>query len=440
MKKVFLVQAPVNTISGYGAHSRDIVKSLMHALNLDEWEIIINPTRWGDTPQMALNPDLPEDKKMLDLFIKGPIHKQPEVFMQITVPNEFQQLGKFNIGVTAGIETTIASQVWMDGLNRMDLIIVPSKHAKDVFVNTKWSQVNQQTKAVERIITCQKPIEVLFEGIDELIYKKINDTAKLNSTILDEFKQSFVTDQFLFLYVGHWIKGEFGHDRKDVATLIKSFLEAFVTEDKKPGLVLKTSSAGFSILDRDQMLNNINSIKLQVAREYRVSEKDLPNIYLLHGNLTDEEINSLYNYYKIKAFVTFTKGEGYGRPLAEFSVTGKPIIASGWSGHLDFLHPDHTILLPGKLEKIHKSAVWENVLIPESSWFYVDYNASKNVFKDVAKNYQKHKTRSEGQADYIKEFTFDKMTDKLKSILDASLPKFAMPIELKLPPLPKKEN
>lgn len=423
------IVAPVTTMSGYGKHAVDIVKSL---LQLDLYEMQIIATRWGDTPQNALDKNNPEHLEILKRIVPG-FNRQPDLFIQITVPNEFQPIGKFNIGITAGIETTACSGPWVDGLNKMDLIIVPSKHAKDVFLNTGYNKVNTQTNQPEGVLKCIKAIEVLFEGYDENIYKKTSDIHLSVNIELEKIKENFC-----YLCVGHWIKGDFGHDRKDIGTLIKCFLETYIGIGNAPALVMKISSANFSILDREQMLKNINSIRNQV--EQANPNKKLPNIYLLHGSLDDEEMNSLYNHPKIKAMVTFTKGEGYGRPLAEFSVTGKPILASGWSGQIDFLNPNHTIYLGGKIEKIHQSAVWENVLIPESGWFYVDQEGAKIFLKEVWKNYDKHLERSRGQATYIKNFTLNKMTEKLNQIINQYVPKFAVPIEIILPPLPKLES
>lgn len=430
MSKIYCgVVAPVNTVSGYGKHSVDIVKSL---LKLNKFDIDIIPTRWGDTPQNALDKNNPEDYEILKRFVQG-FKRQPDVFIQITVPNEFQPIGKFNIGVTAGIETTQASAQWIEGLNKMDLIIVPSKHAKDVFLQSKWQKQNSQTKQIEGELVCTKPIEVLFEGIDENIFKRINDN-EIHQTINNELNK--ISENWVYLFAGHWIKGDFGHDRKDVSTLIKNFCETFAGIGNAPALLLKTSSANFSIIDKEQILNKIEKIRTQVMNNMNLSIDKIPNIYLLHGSLTDEEMNSLYNHPKVKAFVTFTKGEGFGRPLAEFSVTGKPIIASGWSGQLDFLHPNHTILVSGKIQQIHPSSVWENVLIPQSGWFYIDEEQAKAFLKDVRKNYDKHLERSRGQANHIKNYTLDKMTELFNKILDEKLPKFAQPIELKLPELP----
>ena len=156
------------------------------------------------------------------------------------------------------------------------------------------------------------------------------------------------------------MRGDFGEDRKNVSFLIKVFLETFrqVSEKDKPALILKTSSAGFSILDREEILKKIQQIKDSVELN---QGQTLPNIYLLHGELTDKEMNSLYNHSKVKAHVSFTKGEGFGRPLLEASISGKPVIASGWSGQLDFLDKENSVLVGGELKPIHESSVWDGV-------------------------------------------------------------------------------
>lgn len=425
-KNLFVFQGPVETVSGYGAHSRDLAYSLLKIINEENWEFVIIPTRWGDTPKNFLNPDISEHKLLLDHFLKPSINRQPDIFFQVTIPNEATPIGKFSILCTAGIETNMCSAEWIAGMNKMDMIIVPSNHAKEVFEKTTWNQVGPNNQ-VMGTLKIEKPIEVLFEGIDEKIFKK----KESNLEIIDQIKE-----KFCYLNVGHWVKGELGHDRKDVGTLVKLFLETFAGIGNAPALILKTSSATFSIIDRDQILKNIEQIRNMVMNQMNLPENKMPNIYLLHGSLTDEEMNELYNHEKVKAFITLTKGEGYGRPMAEFSVTGKPIIASGWSGQLDFLNKNHCVLLPGQLQKIHPSSVWQNVLIPESSWFYVDQNVTKEILKDCWKRYDDYSRISKKQAEYIKEFTLDKMTEKLDIMLEQYLPKFPKQIEIVLPELP----
>ena len=425
MKPLLVISCPLDTFSGYGARARDIVKVLLKS---EKYEVKILSQRWGNTPFGFLKSNNPEHKQMLDCILPTPqIPKQPDVWIQLSVPNEFQPIGKFNIGMTAGIETTVCDASWIEGLNRMNLNLVSSNHAKTVFQQSRFEKRNSQTNQIESIIELSKPIEVLFEGADTNIYKKIDEFQ--SKELFDQLNN--IEEKFNYLFTGHWLQGEIGQDRKDVGMLIKTFLETFRDKATKPGLILKTQSATSSIMDRDEMLSKIQAIRVAVGGE------NLPNIYLLHGEFTDEEMNELYNHPKVKAFVSFTKGEGYGRPLLESSISQKPVIASNWSGHLDYLSPNMSILLPGSVNKIHSSAVVQNMLLPESGWFTVDYKQASNILKDVYNNYKKFVDGAKKQSYRSRtEFNIDKMGELLISILNKNVPK---PLELKLPQLKKIE-
>jgi glycosyltransferase involved in cell wall biosynthesis len=423
MKPLLVISCPIDTHSGYGARSRDIAKSIIKS---GKYDVKIISQRWGATPFGFLNESKSEDKQILDCILHQPqLPKQPDVWIQITVPNEFQPVGKFNIGITAGIETTVCHASWLDGVNRMDLTLVSSEHAKQVFKQSSFEEKNQQGQIV-RQVQLEKPVEVLFEGANTDIYKKIDTlTTEINDFIND------VDEDFNFLYVGHWLQGEIGQDRKDTGMLVKTFLETFRGKGKKPALILKTSVGTYSVMDREEILNKIRVIRRAIG------DKDLPNIYLLHGELTDEEVNELYNHPKVKAHVSFTKGEGFGRPLLEASISQKPVIASNWSGHLDFLDPEMSVLLPGQLTQLHPSAVVQDMLLPESGWFTVDYKKAADTLEDVYKNYKKYTDGAKRQSYRSRtEFSLEKMSEKLLSILEAKVPK---QVPLKLPTLKKIE-
>jgi glycosyltransferase involved in cell wall biosynthesis len=425
MKQLVVVSCPIDTYSGYGARSRDIVKALLKA---NKYDVKIIPQRWGSTPFGFLQADNPEHKQILDCFLQQPqLPRQPDCWIQITVPNEFQPVGKFNIGITAGIETTLCAPEWIDGINRMNLTLVSSEHAKKVFEQSAFEQRDQQSGQIVRQVKLEKPIEVLFEGVDTSIYEKID--AVNDSEVWDVLDS--IEEEFNFLYVGHWLQGELGQDRKDTGMLVKTFLETFKGKKTKPGLIMKTSSATYSIMDREEIIDKINRIREVVGDE------NLPNIYLLHGELTDNEVNELYNHPKVKAHVTFTKGEGYGRPLIEASISQKPVIAPNWSGHVDFLDAEMSTLLPGEVKQIHPSAVVQNMLIPESGWFTVDYKVASETLTDVYKNYKKYLDGAKRQAYRSRtEFNLDKMAEKLNGIIEEKVPK---QVQLKLPTLKKIE-
>ena len=239
----------------------------------------------------------------------------------------------------------------------------------------------------------------------------------------------------MHFYVGHWLKGDVGKDRKNTGMLVKVFLETFKNEPTPPALILKTSGATFSVIDRNEIFKKIEAVKKSIK-----SDKPLPNVYLLHGDLTPEEMNALYNHSKVKANVSFTRGEGFGRPLLEASLSGNPIIVSNWSGLTDFLHKDCNILIGGKLEDVHESASWDKVIIKEAQWFTIDYNQAANAMMMVFKNLQNVKNASKKQMEYSKEnFSLNKMHDVFEQVFNRYIPDPPSQMEIKLPKLKKIE-
>jgi glycosyltransferase involved in cell wall biosynthesis len=414
MKPTCIVSCPIDTFSGYGHRSRDFVRALIKAK--PDWNIQIMPQKWGNTPWGFLD----ENDELRSLFIHQ-LTQQPEIWIQISVPNEFQPVGKFNIGVTAGIESTIPPPDFIEGCNRMNLNLVSSNFTKDVFRQVAFNQNNQQGQFV-KTLQLEKPIEVLFEGLD------LNDYYKDPSCESDLLKD--IPENFCFLYTGHWLPGKYGEDRKNVSTLVKTFLQTFRDISVKPALLLKTNKVDYSLLDKEEILNDIRNIQNQV-------KGDLPNIYILHGEFTNEELNQINNHSKVKAFVSFTKGEGFGRPLLEQAITGKPVITTNWSGHIDFIRPEYNILINGELGNIHPSAA-NQFLLREAKWFNIHTEAASKAMKDVFKNYKKYIDKSRKQTKFLTEnFSFDKMVEVLKNYMDQINVAVNVPIQLPKLQLPK---
>ena len=417
-KLTYVISSPFDTYSGYGARSRDYIKSV---IDLGKYEVKLMTQRWGETawgfcdnePEWAFLKDhlLPDNK----------LQGKPDIWTQITIPNEFQPVGKYNIGVTAGIETTVCAGDWIEGMNRMDMNLVSSQHSKKVFEITQFEKKDKE-KTVGHI-KLEKPVEVLFEGLNLDTYKKL--PPKEVSLDLSQIKESFC-----YLFVGHWMNGSYGHDRKNVGLLVKSFLETFKNQKNKPALILKASIGSSSYTSREALLKRIDALKKTV------NSSNLPNIYIMNGDLSDQEINELYNHPKVKAMVSLTKGEGFGRPLLEFSSIGKPIIASGWSGQVDFLHKEKTFLLGGELEQVHESAA-NKWILKESKWFKPDLNIIGSVLKDMFKNYKNYVVKGKQQGHYSRtNFSFDKMTELLGTYLEKYV-NVPAEVELQLPKLEK---
>jgi len=419
-KETLVFQGPCFTRSGYGDHSRDLLKSLR---KMDRFDIKIIPMRWGNTPQNQADSTTEFGRWMLERVVTQ-LNVQPDVFIQVSVANEFTPVGKFNIGVTAAVETNIIPKDFIEGSNKMDLILVPSEFTKGIMKNTGYQEQNSQTKQIIREHKITKPIEVLFEGVDLEVFLNNRNTKT-------DILESVETD-FNFLYVGHWLKGDLGQDRKDVGMLIKTFTTVFKGLPKKsqPGLILKTSQSGFSITDRENIKHKINQLIGEIGDE-------CPPIYFIHGDLSENEMADLYHHPKVKAMVSFTKGEGYGRPLAEFTLTGKPILASNWSGHLDFLPSEYSVLLNGTLTNVHPSAA-DKFLMAEAKWFTVNYSEAANKLYDVFNNYSKYLDKSKNlKTNTSNNFSLDVMHSKFVELLDKYIKSKPKLVPINLPKLQK---
>ena len=418
-KPSFYISCPFDTYSGYGARSRDIVKSI---IELDKYDVKLLSQKWGNTP-MNFTQDHKEWGFLKDMIIPG-VNQQnkPDIWMQITIPSEFQPVGRYNIGCTAGIESTGCDVTWIEGLNRMDMNWVSSKHSKKVFTEVGFEQKDKQGRTTGQVLKNQKPIEVVFEGANLDIYKHLK-SSEVNLDL------SQIKENFCYLFVGHWMQGDMGHDRKNVGLMIDYFFKTFRDKSQRPALILKASTGRNSYMSRETLLNKIQKIKKSHAGH------DLPNVYILNGALTDTEINELYNHPKVKAMVSFTKGEGFGRPLQEFCLSKKPLIVSGWSGHMDFIEPGFSVVLGGVLEQVHQSAA-NQWLKAEYQWFQVNGKQARDAFKNVFTNYKKYIDPAKQQGHLIKtNFSYDKMKELVGVILDKNLPEFATEMKLNLPSL-----
>lgn len=431
MSKPFVVvSCPIDTFSGYGGRSRDVVRAL---INSEKYDVKILSQRWGNTPYGFLKEDNEDEKKMLDAIIPSPLQRQPDVWIQISVPDEFQKIGKFNIGITAGIETDLCDVRFIQGANNMDLILGSSNHSLLALKQSQYEQKDKSDKVVG-VIKLTTPTDVLFEGVDLEKYFYI-EPKDLPKTELVESLDT-IDEKFCFLYVGHWLRGAIGEDRKNTGLMLKTFLETFKGQKNPPALIMKTMTGAASIMDREEVLRKINEVRRGVGGK-------LPNVYLVHGDIDDTDVNNLYNHPKVKAMINLTKGEGFGRPLLEFTQSKKPIIASNWSGHLDFLNAEFASLVPGEVKPVHESVVQDRLILKESKWFQFEIGFAQLLMKDYVNSYKGYKEKGKRLGYYCKtNFSFEKMQEKIEAIMDKNAPK---KVEIKLPnikkiSLPKKND
>jgi glycosyltransferase involved in cell wall biosynthesis len=356
MKRKVLLKGPVLTRSGYGEQARFAMRALQSREDL--FDIFIQPITWGATSWVS---DNDEERQWIDQAIHKTIdHIQQgnsfDTSIQVTIPNEWEKLAPLNIGYTAGIETTKVAPLWLQkGNEAVDKIIVVSKHSSDSFKNTTAYATNNDT-GEQVVYRLTNPIEYVGYPV-----KDYDPSFKIDLNLTSEFN---------FLCVA-----QLGI-RKNVPKTIKWFMEEFQNEDV--GLIVKTNMAKNSIMDREKVYEDFK--KFINGYEDRKCK-----VYLLHGDMTEEEMHALYRHPKISALLALPHGEGFGLPIFEAAYSGLPVIATGWSGHLDFLvdqeGKEHFYNVAFDMQQIQKEVVWENVLIPESMWAFPREQSAKQKMR-----------------------------------------------------------
>lgn len=347
--KTVVFKAPILTSSGYGVHSRQVFKYLLKKSKEHGFQLKVISTRWGGTPWI-LNSDEPVFQEILDRTIKR-LDKKADLSIQLVLPSEWEDIGEKNIGMTAGIETNMASKKWIECCKNVDEVIFPSEFAKNAFRN---HEINNKLNVVP---------ESYPESFDE----------ELPS---GEEEFSFST-KFNFLTVGQITHPDAGLDRKNLKKLITFFVKEF-RENEDVGLIVKTNLGTNTVFDNNKTVALINSILKELGdRKCK--------IHILHGNLTETQMRKLYTHKDVKAFVTLTHGEGFGLPILEAARLGLPVIAPSWSAHTEFLNLGKYVDLKANIVKVPAEKCDEDMFVVGSNWCDV----SKEVFSSrVRKFYQ----------------------------------------------------
>ena len=403
MKKKILVSGPGLTRSGYGEQCRFALRALR--AHEDRFDIYFNPLNWGSTSWVA---DNDEERVWMDSLIRKTMgYNQAggkyDYSLQVTIPNEWQNIATINIGYTAGIETDKVSPEWLQAANSVNKIIVVSNHSKKVFTDTVY-QAQDPNTGQKFDYSCSTPIEVVnFPA-------RIIEPASLDLEL---------TTDFNFLTVAQW------SPRKNLKNTFRLFVEEFFDQDV--GMIVKANMTKNSLLDRGAIYKKIS--KALSKPEYKDRKC---KIYLLHGDMSDQEMSALYRHPKVKAYTTLTHGEGFGLPIFEAVQAGLPVVAPGWSGHMDFLYAPsnskknknkmrpHFVNVDFGLKNVQDAAVWKGVIQPDSKWAFAKQGSYKMNLRRVYKEYDRFESAAKRlQKHVLKNFSEEQM---YKKFADAILP------------------
>lgn len=397
MTTKILLMAPVLTQSGYGEHSRQVVRYLFDLIDgganiaLDIWPIGCGPT------QNYVNTSNPLIKRIYENCKRREFEYDVSIQIQMPTPKEWNPaLAKKNIGITAGIETDLCNPTWLDTINRMSHVIVPSEYSKATF-----------TKSSERFMKeITTPISVVHEFVNEEYFKK--------DVLIDPL--AALPTNFNFLVFGQITGNDKDKDRKNLFTTIQAIYAAFRNEGSI-GVVVKANLGRETELDKHYVKEVLGQVKESVC-DYTRGQGNQPQLYCLHGMMNQQELRAIYQSKKIKALLTTTRGEAVGLPIVEAAACGLPVIATDKGGHTEYLADKKWIGLPSTLTAIPQSKVDNELFVQDAKWFEVNLEETLHSLVRFQKNNVKPREWAKEQAAFIEEkFSFEAIRKEFDQVL-----------------------
>lgn len=372
-KKRVLLRAPLLTISGYGVHCRQIFEYLYERTDLDLHVEVLN---WGQTSWMV-HSDLEDGLIGKIMSCSKKLEPPYDFTFQVQLPDEWNpKLGRKNIGISAFVETDRCSPQWVQKCNEMDLVIAPSTFTKDV---------------VTRSGSVTKPFYVVPEWFNTCLLK--DKENGLRETAEKQF--NFVTP-FNFMLLGQLTGQDPWSDRKNIFFTIKWFFETFA-DRPDVGLILKTNSGKSTLIDKKITESVVTNLIKQVR------PGPFPKVHLLHGNLSSEEVASLYHHPKVFGFISATRGEGYGLPLVDAAASGVPVLATNWSGHLEFLKSGLFTEVDYQLKNIPKNKIDNRIFFEGTKWAEVNEQDFKSKLRGLYNNIEEPKSNAAELKELVQE-------------------------------------
>ena len=331
MRKTVVLRAPALSISGYGTHARQVFSWL----NSKDIDLFVDLLPWGIT-SWHVNPD--SESGLIDQIMKksGSPNKKPDVLISLQLPNEWKvSEGSFNVGMSAVVETDRCNPSWINDCNRMNRVIVPTEFCKNTLLNSGQ---------------CKTDIKVVPESFPQSVFTS-NSGLDLNE----------VETKTNFLVLGQLTGMNPEVDRKNIFYTVKWFCEEF-KDRKDVGLIIKSNLGTNCSIHRQQLQNIFSKLLSEVRKSV------FPRVYLINGEMTTEEIMSLYRSNKVSALLSLTRGEGFGLPILEAAACDLPVICTNWSGHIDFMKHGKYSAVDYDLVKLPDSRIDNQIFVKDAKW------------------------------------------------------------------------
>lgn len=376
MPKIIL-KAPLYDDSGYAVWGRGLLHALKQIVEGTDWTLHVLPLLWAGNSFVA-------GLETEDVHVGVPVLNSPvasgDVVIHLTLPQEFKAVaGVRNIGVFT-FEASRISHGWVAACNQMSEVWVPAHAVKTALL---LSEV-------------RVPVYVVPIGCDS--QESVSGALKIN---LDSVETSFN-----FLCAGQWLPGAYSVDRKNIATTVGTFCEAF-RGNKQVGMILKTFEVSQSITDKRVITEKVQLIRRELGID------TFPRVYLLHGRLTPTEMLTLYTHSKVHALLSMSHGEGWWNEGAEAALAGLPIIAPGYGAPTEYLQKGLYAEIPYEIAPV--GLRWAGVYEPEYMfWSQPSVEDAKRLMHRCYDKYDQAKERAVQQQKVMETFTWNKIVEILK--------------------------
>jgi glycosyltransferase involved in cell wall biosynthesis len=286
---------PAGDASGYANACRSYLSALIDTDEVDLSVHTVSFEQQKTTHGRVMNKIEPFLNRKVQNKIQL-VHLTPENYPTL------KQAGKYCIGYTTW-ETETLPKSWASLCNLMDEIWVPSEWNIDVFRKSGVVKPIHKVPHIVELPDIEDAIPISIEASD---------------------------DTYVFYSIFQWL------ERKNPVGLLKAYLTEF-QPNEKVCLVLKTYRLDTSGKEQQAIKNDIATIKRAL------NLPDYPEIFLYGNLMSSEALKGLH--LRGDCFVLPHRGEGFGIPHAEAMSYGKPVIATNYSGNLEFMNKENSFLV-----------------------------------------------------------------------------------------------